>query len=316
MHYFSTDDIPERDRLAFFHEVVARHVAGRQFRCLGDEELRVSVAALNLSDDVMIGKSSYSAVCGTRTRELMNDGRDGYLIAIHHEEHEIAVDGRAPLRVPAGHMMIVNDAVWSQFHISGDVTVLALDRRRLSRLVPRIEREAGYHIPVGADGLALMAGYADLLHGTQPESEKARQAAAGHLYDLTALLLDGFFKGGTGWNRNGLRAARLELAKREIAARLANPELTIGMVARRLGITPRYIQRLFEGEGTSFSEYLRDRRLELAFSLLQTMPLRGGSISAVAFDAGFADLSSFNRAFRRRYGVTPSEVRAEAMRRR
>ena len=33
-------------------------------------------------------------------------------------------------------------------------------------------------------------------------------------------------------------------------------------------------------------------------------------IAAVAYEAGFSDLSYFNRAFRRHYGVAPSEVRA------
>ena len=38
------------------------------------------------------------------------------------------------------------------------------------------------------------------------------------------------------------------------------------------------------------------------------------SISAIAFEAGFGDLSYFNRTFRRRYGATPSDVRAAAAR--
>ena len=37
-------------------------------------------------------------------------------------------------------------------------------------------------------------------------------------------------------------------------------------------------------------------------------------ISAVAFDAGFGDLSYFNRTFRRRYDAAPSDVRARALR--
>jgi len=36
------------------------------------------------------------------------------------------------------------------------------------------------------------------------------------------------------------------------------------------------------------------------------------TVSSVAFDAGFGDLSYFNRAFRRRYGATPSDIRKKA----
>jgi AraC-like DNA-binding protein len=46
---------------------------------------------------------------------------------------------------------------------------------------------------------------------------------------------------------------------------------------------------------------------------LLTDPRRAGQkISTIAFDVGFGDLSYFNRAFRRHYGVAPSELRAAA----
>jgi AraC-like DNA-binding protein len=37
-------------------------------------------------------------------------------------------------------------------------------------------------------------------------------------------------------------------------------------------------------------------------------------VSAIAFAAGFGDLSYFNRTFRRRFGATPSDLRAQAQR--
>jgi AraC-like DNA-binding protein len=40
--------------------------------------------------------------------------------------------------------------------------------------------------------------------------------------------------------------------------------------------------------------------------------LAARSITSIAFDAGFGDLSYFNRCFRRRYGATPSDVRSSA----
>ena len=34
------------------------------------------------------------------------------------------------------------------------------------------------------------------------------------------------------------------------------------------------------------------------------------SITSIAYDAGFGDLSYFNRTFRRHYGATPSDIRS------
>ena len=52
------------------------------------------------------------------------------------------------------------------------------------------------------------------------------------------------------------------------------------------------------------------QRLARTQRMLIDPRLAGRAITAIAFDAGFGDLSHFNRTFRRRFGMTPSEVRA------
>ena len=66
---------------------------------------------------------------------------------------------------------------------------------------------------------------------------------------------------------------------------------------------------LFEAEGTSFSQFVLARRLATAHALLADPSRDHFSITAIAYAAGFGDLSHFNHSFRRRYGVTPREVR-------
>jgi len=69
---------------------------------------------------------------------------------------------------------------------------------------------------------------------------------------------------------------------------------------------------LFETDGTTFSEFLLGQRLALAYRML-TGPRSGNRpIGSIALDVGFNDLSYFNRTFRRRFGATPSDVRAAA----
>jgi len=88
----------------------------------------------------------------------------------------------------------------------------------------------------------------------------------------------------------------------------------VAALAVRHGCTPRFIQRLFEFEGTSLTDYLLAERLALAHRMLTDPRRDGDKISAIALDAGFGDLSYFNRVFRRRYGDTPSGVRELARR--
>jgi AraC-like DNA-binding protein len=316
MQHFSTNDIPARDRIAVVHDFIARHVAGRHFKPLSND-VRIEIAAFNLPERVTVGTASYSPIVGQRTRELTADGRDGYLLAINDQDHEFSVDGRPPITVPAGDLVLIHDGVSSEFRLrQTTVRALSLDRSRLARLVPRIDTNAFYHIPATTPGAQLVGGYMQLVHRNEPQDNKARQVVAGQFHDLAALVLDGFVQGGAGWGEGGIRAARLELVKKEILDRLRDPELNIDTVARSQGVTPRYIQRLFKAEGLTFSGFLRDSRLDLAFRLLEDTDPGRNTISAIAYDAGFHDLSNFNRIFRLRYGVTPSEVRAEALRRR
>ncbi|HXW29701.1 MAG TPA: helix-turn-helix transcriptional regulator [Xanthobacteraceae bacterium] len=114
--------------------------------------------------------------------------------------------------------------------------------------------------------------------------------------------------------QGGRRAARLAAVLRAIESRSADPGLNAVAMAAALGVTPRYIHLLLEETGRSFTHHLLEWRLEHAAALLRDPRWRERRIADIAAEAGFTDLSHFSRAFRCRYGATPSEVRAEAMR--
>ena len=80
-------------------------------------------------------------------------------------------------------------------------------------------------------------------------------------------------------------------------------------MAKRQKISDSYIRKLFESEGTSFTQYVLARRLGRARRMLTDPRWAERSIASIAFDAGFGDLSHFNKMFKRLYGATPSDVR-------
>jgi AraC-like DNA-binding protein len=84
------------------------------------------------------------------------------------------------------------------------------------------------------------------------------------------------------------------------------------VLAARHGVTPRYVHKLFEAEGTTLSRFVLGKRLARVHRLLTDPRNAACSIGSLAYDAGFGDLSTFNREFRRRYGMAPSELRAAA----
>lgn len=311
----STEAVQPRARLAFVHDFIARHVGGLHFHPADSTNVKIDLEAMHLPNSLTVGLGQYAPMRGARTRELLQDGREHYLLTIHSEDHEMSVDGGRPVTVRAGDLLLINEARAFEFrlHRPVDIEVISLDRQALARLAPLVDMEPSYIVPAETPQSRLLAQYASMIRRDSPPTKKAGEVASRHIYDLAALVLDGFVRGGAERNGTSITAARLKLIKQDILDRLVEPSLNIDAVARRQGVSPRYIQRLFEGEGTTFSGFVRAGRLDLAFRLLGNREHFRTAIAAIAYEAGFSDVSAFNRAFRLRFGVTPSEIRASIL---
>lgn len=90
---------------------------------------------------------------------------------------------------------------------------------------------------------------------------------------------------------------------------LENPQLSISTVSAHFGVTPRYVHKLFEHMGPSYSQFVRERRLDRIMIILRNPENARTTIADIAFSNGFSDLSSFNRRFKERFGSSPKEIR-------
>jgi acetamidase/formamidase/AraC-like DNA-binding protein len=111
------------------------------------------------------------------------------------------------------------------------------------------------------------------------------------------------------------RAAILHRLCQTIERKLDDPDLTPGRVAAIEGISERYMQKLFEGSGSSFTHYLRERRLQRTSAELSNPAEAHHSISEIAYRNGFNDSAHFSRAFRHRFGLSPREFRQQEIER-
>ena len=164
--------------------------------------------------------------------------------------------------------------------------------------------------PADRGALQLLKGYLELLrHADTPLSAQAEHAVVTHIYELVALPIGPTLNLAEVGGGRGVQVARLNAIKGHILSNLGDHRLSVQRVAALQGVTTRYIQMLFEGEDTTFSEFVLGERLAWTMRTLCDPASSRRSISTIALDAGFGDLSYFNRCFRRRFGLTPTAAR-------
>jgi AraC-like DNA-binding protein len=158
--------------------------------------------------------------------------------------------------------------------------------------------------------LALLLDYIRALAKTGPPSAaKARHLVCRHVIDLVILAATEPSLGES--HIDCVVATRRTTALDYITSHFCDPNLSCSSLAEKLGISQRYLQRLLEATGKTFTEHVNELRLDRAFLLLVTMGA-DKRVSDIAFDVGYSDLTNFYRHFKSRFGDTPMGVAGSA----
>jgi AraC-like DNA-binding protein len=215
----------------------------------------------------------------------------------------------AVLQVGDGALLVYREPAVLQF-VNATYLAVRVPFSALAGVADDVEAAAARCIPRDTEALCLLRAYLANLPASIADPQLGRLSAT-HVYDLIALAIGATAEGRQLASQRGIRAARLQAIKADL---IQDAELSLDKLAARQGISPRYVQMLFEETGTTFSDFALERRLDVARSMLTSPRCATWSVTTVALEAGFNDLSYFNRRFKRRYGMTPSDVRAQAKR--
>jgi AraC-like DNA-binding protein len=98
---------------------------------------------------------------------------------------------------------------------------------------------------------------------------------------------------------------RISMIREAIKSRCNNANFGLEDLAKLVKLSPRYIQRLFQNEGTTVGQEITDQRLAQFCREFATSS--NERISDIAYRCGFSDLSTFHRAFRRRFNASPRQ---------
>jgi len=250
-----------------------------------------------------------------RSRETMAaQGSDDIALGINLGGPLRFTHGAQELLLGEGDAVLVSlaDAYRFAHRPPGGLLALRVPRAQIAHLVAGVDDLCYRRIPAAVPALKFLLDYARVAEGQQRIAcPKLRQVFTRHVYELMALVVGATRDAAELAQGHGLKAARLHAIKQDIAGNLDQHGLSVKALAARHGLTPRCVQRLFETEGVTFTEYVVSQRLERAHRMLGDPNRDSDKISAIAWDCGFGDISHFNHLFRRRYGLSPSDVRAQ-----
>jgi len=308
----SADALQVRARGSAVWSLYERGLTWVSFNPIPDRACNIDFAIRKFPDLGLLS-GTVQGVCHQHARRDSGDGDDDFSFHMN-------VNGLSLVEGHRGETALRNgDAILLSYSASRKISrpepvdhrVIRLPRASLSPLVPNIDHAVLRPIPSGTGMLNLLRSYVDALFDDPVLSmPEMRQLAVAQLCDLVAVTLGATRDATALAEGRGIRAARLRAIKSDIEAHLGHEDLSPGAVARRQKVSDSYIRKLFESEGTSFSQFILNRRLVRAHRMLTDRRWADRGIAAIAFEAGFGDLSYFNRAFKRLYGATPSDIRS------
>lgn len=290
---------------------LARDMAGLNSRPAPGAALIAEIAVFDLPRLRVVDGWS-GAVTNRRTRALLADGREAVNLTIPLEGAWVIASRGRQMEQGSGQPCITSQAEPSVAHSRAPSRVLSVHVPRACLVDLAASPDDAIVRPIGADQEAarLLRGYLRLLvEGGAVPSPAVAASIETHLLDLIALTIGATVSATPLARGRGLAAARLWAAKAAIAQRVADRGLSIRSLALSQALSVRQLQRLFAAQETTFQDFLLARRLDLARRRLASSA-RHASIAGIALDCGFGDVSYFNRAFKARFGVRPSDARA------
>lgn len=309
---FSTDGVPEKERAAFWREHYGRVMLRVDLEPAPDRVFQANNRCLSLPG-LQLMEASSSPVRVSRSGQYLADGNDDIVLALNRSGSVIINSGGRECSLGEGEAIALSGGEAASYHrtSSGKSLSLRVPRTMFESTVVSVDDALMRPIPAGHGALKLMEDYAGWVLNAGIIDHQVLNLSVRHIQDLLALTIGPSADFADTARTRGLRAARLKLAKSFIISHSHRRDLSVGAVAASLNATPRYVQRLFEADGTTFSEFLTGQRLARAHRLLCNPSADMAAISTIAYDVGFGDLSYFNRCFRRQYGMTPREVRGD-----
>lgn len=303
----TTDGVPVADRVAFWRERVVRR---NDFRLQADDRpFQAHLRRLALSCAELVEHASDALVSMPATGRPRMDGGDDIAVELVREGNDALLDHNGEHRLQVGDLYVVDYArplriVRPRHRASG----IVVSRRRVMEVMGEdLSGLAARRIPCRGMAAVLRRHMTTTLDEAPHLSATEQADAVGVAAEMALAILQAGRRGAADVERfdSGFHVA----ARRLIERHCTDPDLTPARVAAALGCSRASLYRLFATRNKSVDSAIWSARIKRSMRMLCAAGAVEMQISDIARLCGFRDMPTFTRMFRRRYGMTPREVR-------
>ncbi|MGR9054261.1 MAG: helix-turn-helix domain-containing protein, partial [Gammaproteobacteria bacterium] len=308
---YSTADVPAKQRREWLHEVIGREYAQVEITEPSEGELFNEMNIYPWRDLRLSVIRSNPITLERLPREPYCISQDAYFAVVHLAgDYHLRQNGREASLKP-GDLVLYDATLPHRIECSRPFgkLIVSIPRPLLKDRLPGVEHSTALCIPGNLDIGSIASRFIrSVASQSNRLSAETLASLSEHALDLLTMAVASVRPGA--FNLSQSRASALFRVKDLIERRLADPGLTPAAIAAASGLSPRYLNALFNDENTSLMRYVLRRRLEHCKKDLLDPSQAGRRISDIAFRWGFNDSSHFSRCFKRQFGCSAQAFRS------
>ena len=315
---YTIDDLPKRNRMLLWREYLSQAMFGVEVEPFSVAQFRSTIAIRTLQD-LQLAKLTMTAAKIIRGPHGEDDS---HFLLLFNQTGVLGIqsanlqftlrEGEAVLLDSTRPFTLIRNS-------KGTCCTLRISHPRMTQLMLYAGTIVFRKLTDASDALSvLMSFLSTLLDLHEDLSSPVQQTTYRYMMDLLAMVFDpgsALVEWASEHNESSSgripSAIRLQAAKDYIIAHFAE-QLSIVDIATKVKVTERHLQRLFEFEGITFTDFVNNIRLQRAHAMLCDSHHNTIQIQAICLKVGFRDVPHFNRLFRKRYGRPPIDVRKDS----
>ncbi len=314
-HCFSTRDVSEKDSFSYWNEIICKKLVNVDCERPRNCDAFYGSIRIEKYEDLVVSEIRSKSTNFIRKKEhIAHSSNDFMFVTCRLGNKSWKMIGDKSFNTLPGDISIYHGARESRLHIADSVEALI------------------YKIPMAIVGQSIL--HPENLHGSVISGEsRLGKLASNYMLSLASEIdlisppqrlkaIDIFLQSLSLCTTHSasyknvttecFRESLINQIKEFIVLNAKNQDLCAEYIATRFNISVRYLYNLFNDEKMSPAQLISDERLILAKTQLLQNEYSQKSISEIAYNAGFNNVSHFCKQFKRKFNVTPSEIKFSA----